>query len=121
MRVFASATRAEKRKGVSPELLEKICKIYNSTANNTNCTTTHLNIQEENSKLSSNFGTNYLMLRYRRIKLYFFADTFFVTKKAESSRGYTCMQIFVSDEGYVFIAAMKIVSEFPKALKMFAK
>ena len=31
------------------------------------------------------------------------------------------MQIFVSDKGYVFIAAMKSVSEFPKALKMFDK
>ena len=31
------------------------------------------------------------------------------------------MQIFVSDKGYVFIAVMKSVSEFPKALKMFAK
>ena len=31
------------------------------------------------------------------------------------------MNIFVSDKGYVFIAAMKSVSEFPKALKMFAK
>ena len=61
------------------------------------------------------------MLRYRRIKSYFFTDAFFVTKKAESSRGYTCMQIFVSDKGYVSIAAMKSVSEFTKALKMFAK
>ena len=31
------------------------------------------------------------------------------------------MQIFVSDKGYVFIDAMKSVSEFPKALKMFDK
>ena len=31
------------------------------------------------------------------------------------------MKICVSDKGYVFIAAMKSVSEFPKALKMFAK
>ena len=31
------------------------------------------------------------------------------------------MQIFVSDKGYVFIAAIKSVSEFLKALKMFAK
>ena len=61
------------------------------------------------------------MLRYRIIKSYFFTDTFFVTKKAYISIGYTCMQIFVSDKGYVFIAAMKSVSEFPKALKMFAK
>ena len=50
------------------------------------------------------------MLQYRRIKSYFFTDTFFVTKKAASSRGYTCMKIFVSDKGYVFIAAIKSVS-----------
>ena len=31
------------------------------------------------------------------------------------------MQIFVSDVGYVYVAEMKSVSEFPKALKMFAK
>ena len=61
------------------------------------------------------------MLRYRRIKSYFFTDTFFVTKKAASSRSYTCIQIFVSDKGYVLIAAMKSVSEFTKSMKMFAK
>ena len=31
------------------------------------------------------------------------------------------MQVFVSDKGYVVIAAMKSVSEFSKAFKMFAK
>ena len=31
------------------------------------------------------------------------------------------MQIFVSDKGYVLIAVMKSVSEFPKAMKLFAK
>ena len=117
MRVFASAIHAEKQKGVSPELLKKIWRIDNKTAKRIICTTTHLNRQEANPKLSSNFGTNDCMLRYRRIKSYFFADTFFVTKKAASARGYTCMQICVSDKGYVFIATMKSVSEFPKALK----
>ena len=121
IRGFSSATHAEKRKGVSPELLEKIWRIDNSTAKRTICTTTQLIRQEANSKLSGNFGTNDRMLRYKRIKSYFFTETFFVTKKAASSRGYTCMKIFVSDKGYVFIAAMKSVSEFPKALKMFAK
>ena len=116
IRGFASATHADKLKGVSPELLEKIWRIDKKTAKRTISTTTQLNRQEANSKLSSNFGTNDRMLRYRRIKSYFFTDTFFVTKKAASSRGYTCMQIFVSDKGYVFIAAMKSVSEFPKAV-----
>ena len=36
MRGFESATHAEKRKGVSPELLEKIWSIHNSTAKRTN-------------------------------------------------------------------------------------
>ena len=31
------------------------------------------------------------------------------------------MQIFILDQGYVFIAAMKSISEFPKALKIFSK
>ena len=61
------------------------------------------------------------MLRYRRIKSFFYTDTFFVTKKAASNRGYICMQLFVSDQGYVYVVAMKSVSKFPKALKMFAK
>ena len=121
MRGFASATHTEKWKGVSPELLEKIWRIDNSTDKRTIYTTTQLNRQEENSKLSRNFGTNDCMLRYRIIKSYFFTDIFFVTKKASSLRGYTCMQIFVSDKGYVFIAAMKSVSEFPKALIFFDK
>ena len=61
------------------------------------------------------------MLRYRRIKSFFFTGTFFVTKKAASSLGYTCMQIFVSDMGYVYVTAMKSVSKFSKAPKLFAK
>ena len=51
MRGFASKTHAEKQKGVSPELLEKIWKIDNITAKRTICNTTKLNIQEANSKL----------------------------------------------------------------------
>ena len=31
------------------------------------------------------------------------------------------MQIFVSDMGYVYVAAIKKISKFPKAFKMFAK
>ena len=109
MRGFESANNAEKRKGVSTEILEKIWRINNITAKRTIRTTTQLNRQEASSKLSRNFGTNDCMLRYRRIKSYFFSKTLFVTKKAASSRGYTCMQIFVSDKGHVFIAAMKSV------------
>ena len=61
------------------------------------------------------------MLRYRRIKSQFFTDTFFVTAKAKSTRGYTHMQIFVSDKGYVKVYPMKSLTEYPSAIRQFAK
>ena len=118
---FASAPHAEKPKGVDDELLQKIWIIDSDTSKRTINTTTQLKRQDINFNLSRNFGTNDKMLRYRRIKSFFFTDNFFVTKKAASSRGYPCMQIFVSNMGYVNITSMKSVSEFSKALKLFAK
>ena len=117
----ADAAHAEKPKGVSADLLQKIWRIDNDTAKRTIGKTTQLNRQDANSKLSRNFGTNDRMLRYRRLKSFFFTDTFFVTAKAASHRGYKCMQIFVSDKGYVYVVPMDSPKEFPKALKMFAK
>ena len=115
------AAHAKLSKGVSADLLQKIWRIDKDTAKRTIKNTTQLNRQDVNSKLSRNFGTNDRMLRYRRIKSHFFTDTFFVTGSAVSHRGFKCMQIFVSDKGYVFVVPMKSESEFPKALKMFAK
>ena len=48
-------------------------------------------------------------------------DTFFVTKKAKSARGFTMMQIFVSDKGFVKVYGMKSVTEIPAAIRLFAK
>ena len=61
------------------------------------------------------------MLRYRQIKSQFFTDTFFLTAKAKSTRGYTNMQIFVSDKGYVKVYPMKSLTKYPSALRQFAK
>ena len=61
------------------------------------------------------------MLRYRRLNYHFFTDTFFVTKKARSTRGYTCMQIFVSNKGFVKLYPMKNQRDYPQALRLFAK
>ena len=83
MDAFDSATHAENPKGVDAKLLQKIWRIDPETEKLTIKTTTQLNRQDVNSKLSSNFGNNGRMLRYWQIKLFFFTDTFFVTKKAE--------------------------------------
>ena len=104
------------------KMLEKVWGIDLESAKCTINFITHLNRQAgANGSLSRNFGTNDRMLHYKRIKSFFFTDMFFVTKKAKSSRGYTCMQLFVSDKGFLFVVPMKSVSEFPSALKMFPK
>ena len=48
-------------------------------------------------------------------------DTFFVTAKVVSERKNTCMQLFVSDTGFMYVYPMKSKSEIPLAVKAFAK
>jgi hypothetical protein len=72
--------------------------------------------------LSRKYGTNDRMLRYKRIKDYFYMDTFFATKKGgKSSRGNTCCQLFVTDKSVVFVVSMKRKGEALLAIKQFAK
>ena len=61
------------------------------------------------------------MLSYCRIKSCFFTDTLFVTKAAKSIQGYTMIQLFVSDKGYLAIYPMRKRSEFKDALHLFCK
>jgi hypothetical protein len=43
----------------------------------------------------------------------FFMDTFFVTTQAKSVRGFTCMQLFVSDKGFVKVYGMRGIDRNP--------
>ena len=61
------------------------------------------------------------MLRYKCTNTHFFMDTFFVTAKAVLERKSTCMQLFVSDTGFMYVYPMKLKSEIPVAVKVFAK
>ena len=83
--------------------------------------TSQLNQECENTSLARNLGTNYRMLRYRRIKSHFFTDTFYVTKKAKSTRGHTCMQFFFSNKGFVKVYPMKLQRDYPASLRLFAE
>ena len=77
--------------------------------------------QDGYSTLSRNLNTNNRMLHYKHINTHFFTDTFFVTKKAKSTRGNMSMQLFVSDKGFVHVVSMLSKSQFPDALKSFTK
>ena len=116
-----SATHAEKPKGVTADHISKIWRISEEEAKRTLEVTTQLSKQDAESTLSRNFGTNDRALRYRRINSMFFMDTFFVTAKAKSVRGYTMMQLFVSDKGFMKVYGMTSTSQIPQAQRLFCK
>lgn len=120
--IMASATFTNNTKGVTAEHLSKIWRIDSDTAKRTLEVTTQHSRRTEDPKLAKNYGTNDRMLRYKRLRQYFFMDTFFATKKAKkSSRGHTCCQIFVTDKGFVYVIPMRNRKEVLQAVKQFAK
>jgi len=116
-----SATHAERPKGVSKEQLSKIWRIPEDEARRTLEVTTQLNQQDAEGSLSRRFSTNDRMLRYKRIASLFFTDTFFAKGAAKSLRGFTCMQLFISDKGYMKVYGMTSPKQFKDALKLFCK
>ena len=119
---FMASAVAGFASGVSPELLSKVWRISHEEAKRTIDVTTQRAVRPTDPTISKNYGTNDRMLRYKRIKDYFFMDTFFATKKGgKSSRGHTCCQLFVTDKGFVYVVPMKRKGEVLQAMKQFAK
>ena len=83
--------------------------------------TTQLRPIESNPTLPRDFGTNDRIQQDPRLDSTFFMDTFFVTKKTKSARGYTRMQIFVSDKGFVKVYGMASVTQISQAIRLFDK
>ena len=82
---FSHSTHASRPRGVTPEHLSKIWCISQEDAKRMIDTTTQMSVHTQDPTLSRNYGTNDRMLRYKRIKDYFFMDTFFATKKGGRS------------------------------------
>ena len=121
--MISSLALCEKEQmGVDPKHLAKIWRISHEDAQRTIDVTTQTSTRTDDPTLSRNYSTNDRMLRYKRIKDYFFMDTFFATKKGgQSSRGHTCCQLFVTDKGFIYVVPMKKKSEVLLATKQFAK
>ena len=115
------ATTIGKQKGFTTEHLSKVFHIDKETADRTLNCTTQLKKCETEGNLLRHFSTNDRMLRYKRINTHFFTNTFKAKKGYESKRGYSYVQLFVSDKGFIFVVFMKKRSKFPLALKTFAK
>ena len=69
--IMASATHAEKSKGVDPAHLSKIWKIDLKMAERTLNVVSQFSKRTDNPKLSRNYDTNDRMLRYRWFTEYF--------------------------------------------------
>jgi len=119
---MASSAIAGKATGVTPEYLIKIWRIDFDTAKRTLDVTTQKRSHTVTGNLSKHYSTNDRMLRYKRIREYFYMDTFFATSKGgRSSRGNTCCQLFVTDKRYVHVIPMKSKKQVLQAVKQFAK
>ena len=116
-----SAVGAGNSRGVTAAQLQKVWQIRPQDAERTIQQTTQLNNQSTNSTLSRQFGTNDRMLRYNRLHSVFFTDTMKATARARSTRGYEYVQVFVSDTGFIYVHFMESQSDYPDALKAFAK
>jgi hypothetical protein len=100
---MASSTQASATKGVTAEYLSKVWRIDIDDAAMSIKANTQRCVRSTGANLNRNYSTNDRMLRYKRIHQHFFMDTFFATKKAgKSTRGHTCMQLFVTDKGFVY-------------------
>eukprot|EP00957_Ditylum_brightwellii_P057407 4352700-Ditylum_brightwellii.AAC.1 len=71
---MASATHARQSRGIDAEHLSKVWRINIDTARQTIGTTTQHNTRTEHHTLSRNYVRNNRMLRYKRIKEYFYMD-----------------------------------------------
>ena len=116
----SSAAHVDTPKGVTASQLSKVWCISEEDARRTLDVTTQLNKQDADASLARRFGTNDRMLRYRRINSLFYTDTFY-SKKVISKRGYSMMQLFVSDKGFVKVYGIKSERQFSDALKLFCK
>ena len=119
---MTSTAQPGKSRRVDPKHLSKIWRISHDDAQRTIDVTTQMSIRTDDPVLTRNYSANDRMLRYKRIKDFFFMDIFFATKKGgQSSRGHTCCQLFVTDKGFIYVVPMKRKSEVLLAMKQFAK
>ena len=119
---MASAMHAAKHNGIKPEHLSKTWHVDVDAARKTLDLTSQQSVRKDNPMLSHNCGTNDRMLRHKHLKDYFFMDTLFATKKAKaSSKGHSCLQLFVTGKGFIYVVPMRKESDVLQAAKQFAK
>jgi hypothetical protein len=98
---FMAAAIDTFERGETPEYLSKVWRISFEDAKRTIEVTSQLSVTPNDPILAKNYGIKGRMLRYKRIKQFFFMDTFYAAKHGgKSSRGHTCCQGFSKAEWF---------------------
>ena len=120
--IFVSGVEATGGKGVGAHHLSKVWWISHTDAQWTlGVKSQHGNCPVD-PQLSKNYGMNNRMLWYKRIKEYFYMDTFNATKKGgKSLRGILCCQLFVTDKGFLHVVSLIRKLEVISVVKQFTK
>ena len=115
-----SAVSIGGKMGISVEDLAKVFRVDLDMAKRTLQNTTQYMKRSVNPSLHRRYSPNDRMLRYSHIQEYFYMDTMFASQKSgATTRGNTCLQLFATDEGFVFLCPMKQKADVPYVLKLF--
>jgi hypothetical protein len=90
---------------------------------------TQLAVRTDDPTLHKRFSSNDRMLRYNRISIPVFTDTFFTSKPDQkgnrggtrSLRGFACVQVFVTEDNHTHVVSMSKKDNLPFAVKDYFK
>ena len=94
--LMASTAQAGKSRGVNPKHLSKIWRISHEDAKRTIDVTTQTSVRKDDPVLSRNYATNDRMLRYKRIKEFFFLIHSLQPRKLDNHQEDTLVANFLS-------------------------
>jgi hypothetical protein len=118
-RTSNATSSREHRSSVPAEILAPRWGTSLDIATRTLTVTTHHGIQNILSPLTRRFRTRQAQLRYPHLRTDVYSDTLFSDTKL--SRGFTCGQLFVTDQDYADVFPMRSKSEAPYKLDMVCK
>ena len=122
-RIYSIKTANGSKSLIKPADLAKVWNIGLETARRTLQVTTRLCPRNvEDITLNRRYSVNDRMLRYKRLDAPIFMDTMYASKRAgKSFRGFTCVQVFASEFGWVRADPMRLESDLHKSLKSLFK
>ena len=115
-----SAVSTNQVKGVSPKELSRVLKIDLQSSKRTLKNTSQRMKRSKNLTFHRRYGTNDRMLRYQHLREYFYMDSMIaLARSGTTTRRNKCMQLFVTDRGFVFVCPLNNKRDVPHALRLF--